>query len=62
MELTVKTLTQNQEGHAMQMKIISAARAFAECNQKSNRDQQHKPYAEYYSHGFVGGKNFVGQI
>lgn len=53
-KLTVKALAQNQQGHAVDMKKISAVWAAAYCQPECNDKQNDEPHPEQRSHGFVG--------
>jgi hypothetical protein len=59
-KLTVEASAKYQKGYSVNMKIVAASRAPAECSQESGYDQENNPYAEYSTHGPVGGRELIG--
>jgi len=54
-KLAMQAFTQNKQGDAVHVEVITASRAPAQSSKGGGYDQENQPDAEYRSHGLVGG-------
>lgn len=58
-KLAMQAFTQNKQGDAVHMEIITAARTPAQSSKGGGYDQENEPDAEYRSHCAVGGGDLI---